>query len=284
VHRCGLGSVERRDFLALLTGGLVAALTGCSSGSGRTKATRSNGSGQGPGAGTLVPTTGTTLPPPPLPRIPGPRPGRPRVISRALNPTRQVALTIDDGYCRECIAGYVAFAQRTGIHLTFSPNGRFGELWRPHTAVLRPLIANGQVQFGNHTWSHPDLLRANDATVRTEIQRNEDWIEKSFGITARPYFRPPYGRHDRRIDDIAGSLGFTSILMWSGTLGDATVESPQALLGLADKWVKAGTIVLGHANHPTVLGLFDQLQGLLAQRGLQPVTVDAMFGTSRAHG
>jgi hypothetical protein len=48
--------------------------------------------------------------------------------------------------------------------------------------------------------------------------------------------------------------------------------------------VKAGTIVLGHANHPTVLGLFDQLQGLLAQRGLQPVTVDAMFGTSRAHG
>jgi peptidoglycan/xylan/chitin deacetylase (PgdA/CDA1 family) len=113
------------------------------------------------------------------------------VISRALNPTRQVALTIDDGYCRECIAGYVAFAQRTGIHLTFSPNGRFGELWRPHTAVLRPLIANGQVQFGNHTWSHPDLLRANDATVRTEIQRNEDWIEKSFGITARPYFGRP---------------------------------------------------------------------------------------------
>ena len=72
--------------------------------------------------------------------------------------------------------------------------------------------------------------------------------------------------------------------MWSGTLGDATAESPQELLGLADKWVKAGTIVLGHANHPTVLGLFDQLQELLAQRGLQPVTVDAMFGTSRAHG
>ena len=32
VHRCGLGSVERRDFLTLLTGGMVAALTGCTGG------------------------------------------------------------------------------------------------------------------------------------------------------------------------------------------------------------------------------------------------------------
>jgi hypothetical protein len=42
--------------------------------------------------------------------------------------------------------------------------------------------------------------------------------------------------------------------------------------------------MLGHANHPTVSALFDQIQALIAQRGLQPVTLDEMFGTSRAVG
>jgi hypothetical protein len=32
------------------------------------------------------------------------------------------------------------------------------------------------------------------------------------------------------------------------------------------------------------LGLFDQLQQLIADRNLQPVTLDTMFGTSRATG
>jgi hypothetical protein len=42
--------------------------------------------------------------------------------------------------------------------------------------------------------------------------------------------------------------------------------------------------MLGHANHPTVLGLFDQIMTLINQRNLTPVTMDEMFGTSRATG
>jgi peptidoglycan-N-acetylglucosamine deacetylase len=161
-------------------------------------------------------------------------------------------LTIDDGYCEECVAGYVAFAEGTGI--------------------------------GNHTWSHPDLRFLGDGAIRSEIERNESWIEHTFGITARPWFRPPYGSRDARTDEVAARLGYTRILMWNGTLGDATVETPQELLGLADKWVRSGAIVLGHANHPTVLNLFGQIQAIIAARGLQPVTLDSMFGTTRATG
>ncbi len=72
--------------------------------------------------------------------------------------------------------------------------------------------------------------------------------------------------------------------MWNGTLGDATAISTQELLGLAQRYLTAGRIVLGHMNHPTVLGLFPQLQAMIAERGLQPVTLDEMFGTSRATG
>jgi hypothetical protein len=42
-----------------------------------------------------------------------------------------------------------------------------------------------------------------------------------------------------------------------------------------------GRIVLGHANHPTILGLFDQISDLLRERDLQPATLDEFFGTNR---
>ena len=52
----------------------------------------------------------------------------------------------------------------------------------------------------------------------------------------------------------------------------------------AERCLKPGTIMLGHANHPTVLGLFDRIENLIRERGLQPMTLDEMFGTSRATG
>jgi hypothetical protein len=86
------------------------------------------------------------------------------------------------------------------------------------------------------------------------------------------------------VEEVAAGLGFTHILMWNGTLGDATVITPQELLGLAHRYLTNGRVVLGHMNHTTVLELFPQLQAMIAERGLQPVTLDEMFGTSRATG
>jgi peptidoglycan/xylan/chitin deacetylase (PgdA/CDA1 family) len=196
----------------------------------------------------------------------------------------QIALTIDDGYCKECVDAYVAFARQSGIHLTFSPNGIYHELWEPHATTLRPLIEAGQVQIGNHTYAHHNLTWLSNARVRAELERNEEWIEVTFGITARPWYRPPYGFHNSRTDAIAAELGYTKVLMWNGTFGDATVETPQELMAEAVEYLRPGTIMLGHANHPTVIHLLGPIQDLISQRRLEPVTLDEMFGTSRAVG
>jgi peptidoglycan/xylan/chitin deacetylase (PgdA/CDA1 family) len=217
--------------------------------------------------------------------IPPPRPGAPQIVSAGPRGTQRIALTVDDGTCGDCIARYVDFAQSSGVHITFNPNGAFSDLWTPSiVAAVRQMVSNGQVQIGNHTYNHPNLLGLSNAAIAGEISRNEDWIEQTFGITARPYFRPPYGYHDRRVDQVAGGLGYTSVLLWNGTLGDATLETPAELIGLAEEWLHPGTIMLGHLNHPTVLSLFDQIQAIIAVRGLEPVTLDEMFGTSRTVG
>jgi peptidoglycan-N-acetylglucosamine deacetylase len=235
----------------------------------------------------LPPDPGTAAPvpdPPPLPRIPPRHPGRPKIVSHAPHRTDQIALTIDDGYCDSCVEGYVAFAELTGIHLTFSPNGSYRDAWEPRASRLRRLVALGQVQIGNHTWSHNSLLELSDGGIRHEIERNEAWIERTFGVTARPWFRPPYGFRDERTDEVAASLGYTRILMWDGSFGDSRLLTPQVLLDQARLYLLPGTVMLGHANHPTVLRVFEQIQAILAHRRLTPATLDEMFGTSRAKG
>ncbi|GAA4557785.1 polysaccharide deacetylase family protein [Pseudonocardia xishanensis] len=221
---------------------------------------------------------------PSLPPIPAAVPGRSVTVFSGPPDGSRIALTVDDGTCADCVAGYVDFAQRSGIHLTLSPNGTYAHEWEPHATTLAPLVAAGQVQVMNHTFSHPKLTTLPDAGVRAELARNEDWVQRVFGITTRPYYRPPYGVHDERVDGIAAAEGWTRSVLWNGSYSDSTTITPEFLMSQAEKYLTPGRIVLGHANHPTVLGLFDRIADLIRQRGLSPVTLDEMFGTSRATG
>ena len=83
---------------------------------------------------------------------------------------------------------------------------------------------------------------------------------------------------------VAAGIGYTQVVMWNGTFGDSSPETPQALLALAEQWLQPGTIMLGHLNQPTILSLFSQIESIIAERGLEPVTLDEMFGSSRAIG
>jgi peptidoglycan/xylan/chitin deacetylase (PgdA/CDA1 family) len=289
--------VKRRTLLSLLSIGAAEFLVGCASGSapGNQPTRRPVPLAAGPtqeavpvGVGAAGPTTWSTSAPSagPLPPVPPPHPGRPTVVSRAPRRTRQIALTIDDGYSPETVAAYVAFAQRTRIPITFQPNGCYQAIWNRHATVLRPLVEAGQVQIGNHTWTHHNLLARgrSDADIRADVERNEQWIQRTFGITSRPWFRPPYGSHNVHVDGVVAEAGFTKIMMWNGSFGDSTPLSPEQLMGLARQYLQPGTIMIGHANHPTITGLFDQVEALIEQRQLEPVTLDTMFGTSRATG
>jgi peptidoglycan/xylan/chitin deacetylase (PgdA/CDA1 family) len=252
--------VERRQFLGLLALGVLESVAGC---------------GQEAVARPSVAE----------PRIPPPVPGRATTIVHSLTRnTRQIALTIDDGFDAETVAAYVKMAVDTGIALTFNPVGRLAHTWEPHAKALAPLVERGQVQIGNHTYHHLDLRKLSDARVRSEIEQNEEWIERTFKVTARPYLRPPSGLHDTRVNEIAGSLGYTKLLLWDGSFEDAVTVSAQALLANAQAALQAGAIVVGHANVETVTRLYPQIIELIKERHLQPVTLDQMFATSRVAG
>jgi peptidoglycan-N-acetylglucosamine deacetylase len=281
--------IDRRALIGLLGLGVASVLAGCDTKPGRAAAVADHvrpraaiSRTSARAARTAPAPAAAALPPIPLP-APGPSQmfwqGPPAAVG-----ARQIAITIDDGYCAECAHAYARLAEKTGIHITFNPNGCYSEIWNPLARTLRPLIEAGQVQIGNHTFNHWWLTYLTDAQIIAQLEQNEEWIEQTYGITARPWWRPPYGAYDERTNELAASIGYTNVLMWNGSFGDSTAISARALLHLAREYLQPGVVMLGHANHPTVTHLFRQIAEIIGHRHLHPVTLDEMFGTSRRTG
>lgn len=246
----------------MLAVGLASVVAGCSDGGDAAQSGDSTETKNPPNWDTPIP----------------PQPSGPtHVLTKGPPGTRQIALTVDDGYSNEVVAGYVDLAIRTGIHLTFSPNGLYAHAWQPHAKQIKPLVERGQIQIINHTFNHTDLRKLTDAQIRDELERNDTWVTKTFGADTRPYYRPPFGFHNPHIDGIANELGYRNTVLWNGSYGDSSALTPQYLMEQAQKYLKPGVIMLGHANHPTILGEFNQITELIRQRNLTPVTLTEMF-------
>ncbi len=205
-------------------------------------------------------------------------PQQQQILFNAPETTRRVALTIDDGFNPVAVAGYVGFASRTSIPLSFAPNGMYRNVWNQHADTIRQLIESGQVTMVNHTWSHRSIRTLSDAALRADVERNDDWVSRTFGVTTRPWFRPPYGEHNERSRAVLAELGYSRILMWSGSVGDARMGiTAGELIAAARQAIQPGAVVLGHANQAVVVSLYGELERLIAQRALVPVTVKTMF-------
>jgi peptidoglycan/xylan/chitin deacetylase (PgdA/CDA1 family) len=208
----------------------------------------------------------------PLARVPAPV----GVLTRLPGDGNQFALTVDDGVSSAVVAGFGQFCRDTGTRLTFFVNG-VNASWSDNAAALRPMVDSGQIQMANHTWSHPYLNRISLTAVRDQIQRNADFLRNTYGGDGTPYFRPPYGVHNPDIDRVAADLGYTTVTLWSGTVGDSLPETEANLVACATRSFSPQQIVLAHANLPTVTHCYNQLSQLIASRNLQTVTLNDVF-------
>jgi peptidoglycan/xylan/chitin deacetylase (PgdA/CDA1 family) len=259
--------MERRSFLLALAAGLAGAALG--RGTADPVHLRPAPSRALTPAAAVVPTglPGLVPAPPPV-----------GVVSGLPGEGSDLALTIDDGTNSEVVAAFAAFAADSGVRLTFFPNGCYRS-WTDNAAALRPLVDSGQVAFGNHTWSHPDLTTLGDQEVAEEITRNQEFLRTTFGVRDSPFLRPPFGASDERVDRIAADLGHPTVVMWNGTFDDARLLSAEELLTAARQWFTAQTIVVGHANQPTVTTVYGDLLALIAERGLRTVNLADVWAT-----
>lgn len=217
---------------------------------------------------------------PSLPPIAPARPGVAGVFKQGA-PLPEVALTFDDGFCATCARQIIATLRRTGAHATIFPNGTYGRSWEPLAPEVRNLLARGQLLIGNHTFTHHDPLRETPAALQDDLVLNEQWIESTFGVTARPFFRPPYGSYNQDTVTTAGRLGYTDVVNWSGSLADTTPRSVAYILAAIREWAKPGAIILGHANYPATAAALPQILKYLHEKHLRPVTLAELLMPGR---
>ena len=190
---------------------------------------------------------------------------------------KYVAWTVDDGASPEAIRGYAEFSKRTNTRLTFFINASYTG-FKEHVSLLRPLVQSGQIQVANHTYNHADLTTLDAEGVKEELQRNEDEIMSMFGVSSKPYFRPPYGRYNDTVLKAAGEIGFTRPVMWNGTTGDEAKTSSRVVYMRCIRYMLPQQIVLGHLNYETIIPILDKVKGLIDDRGLTAVTIRDYYG------
>lgn len=255
--------------------------TASGSASGSASATASASSAAAPSAtGTAFPTaaasktasaTATSSNPVPEARAwTGPQTGLP-------GEGKYIAWTVDDGADPEVVRAYAEFAHRTGTRLTFFINGQY-PAFRQHRDLLLPLVKSGQLQIANHTYSHAALTSLTDEQIVRELTRNDEEIMRLFGVSSKPYFRPPYGYYDARVLAAAASCGFTRPVLWYGSLADSSNISSAEVYAYAEKYALAQHIVIGHLNYRGVVSELDRIRALLDRRGLTTVTIRDYYG------
>lgn len=190
---------------------------------------------------------------------------------------KYIAWTVDDGADPEVVRAYAEFAHRTGTRLTFFINGQY-PAFKQHRDLLLPLVKSGQLQIANHTYSHAALTSLTDEQIVQELTRNDEEIRRLFGVSSKPYFRPPYGYYDARVLAAAASCGFTRPVLWYGSLADSSNISSAEVYAYAEKYALAQHIVIGHLNYRGVVSELDRIRALLDRRGLKTVTIRDYYG------
>jgi peptidoglycan/xylan/chitin deacetylase (PgdA/CDA1 family) len=178
------------------------------------------------------------------------------------NPGRNVVLTFDDGpspFTAQLIqilnAEHVPSVMFwNSYHLNFADR-----------KVLSLLANSPDIEIGDHTADHPNLVKLGRAQQYREIVDAQQAIERK---TGRPvvYFRPPYGNYNRVTEDVLNQSHLTCV-MWSVDSLDWEFDSDErAILKTIKSQLHPGAVVLLHDHRNTIKFLPDII-AMIRQQG-----------------
>lgn len=165
--------------------------------------------------------------------------------------------------------------KREGIKATFFVIGRNAEAY-PY--FIRDLVAAGH-ELGNHTYHHVHLPGLEPSEIRKELLLCNQVLERLTGVVPR-YFRPPGGRYDRTVLQVARDLGLTTVF-WTDDPGDYAGLSLPVLEKRLEDHLRPGGIVLLHDNVANTLRVLPVFIRKARAQGLALGTVEGLVLAQR---
>lgn len=209
---------------------------------------------------------------------PTPGVGRAQVVRAVVTSTPDVALVFDDGVDPAGMARIIATLRATGAGGTFCLNGINGQRWPESLRVaMRRAVVDGVLSLCSHGWSHRTSTSTTRADALHDLSANAA-IDRSIGVSAVPFYRPPYGALNPGIEAAAGALGYRWIVLWNVDPSDYTRPDAATLARRVVRSSSKGSIAVLHALGTTADALPAMIRGLRA-RGLEPVTLARLLSS-----
>lgn len=199
---------------------------------------------------------------------------------------KRVALTFDDGPNPPYTLQILDILDRYDVDATFFLIGKNVEAY---PEVAREIVERGQL-VGNHSFTHPDLLKLNAAQISWEMDATTKIIEQVTGV--RPtVFRPPHGFRDPIVLEKAKERNL-QVVQWTLMARDWKNPGAEVIADRIVRRIQNGSIILLHDGDGLVHG-GDRSQTVAAtvliierlqKAGYRFVTVDELLNDSRRRG
>ncbi len=217
----------------------------------------------------------------------------PFVVERAGNRPGYVALTFDDGPDPDWTPQILDVLRQAHVPATFFVVGVNGV---SEPDLLRRILAEGH-EIGNHSYTHPNMARISNETIRLEINATQRLIQAYTGHSTRLFRAPFFGDAEpTSADELIPALtaqqdGYINVGLhvdpddWQRPGADAIVARTIAGVTDASLGDNHGNIILLHDGGGERSGTLEALPRIIAalkSRGYTFVPVSELAGLSAA--
>jgi peptidoglycan/xylan/chitin deacetylase (PgdA/CDA1 family) len=184
-----------------------------------------------------------------------------------------VVLTVDGGHNIEVTRAGLEVLADYGVHATYFLTTSELQKQGARGAELVQRIATEGHEIANHSATHPHLTKLDDKKVRAEIQDADDWLAEVLGYSPRPFFRPPFLDHDKRVGKILEELCYRPVWFTVYSRDDepriSADDIAEAVLCAEDggpRKFDRGSILMFHASQKETVKAWPVILTALRQR------------------
>ena len=197
---------------------------------------------------------------------------------------KEIALTFDCGASGVPTPAILEALRTEGIRATFFVTGQWA---KTYPDLTRQIAAEHEI--ANHSLSHPDFRELTDNQIIEEMNKAEQIIAEITGKSTKPFWRPPFGARDERINRVVAEAGWPYSVMWTvvrtsqgyvtGDSGDWTNITPQEVTAniIRASELGNGVIVVDHCGSTQTASSLAQTIQILKNRDFTISTVSEIL-------